>query len=277
MRKYKFGFVYFLATLLVVFVAGCGVETVSIPGVVSVTPAQGATNVAINATISATFNMAMSAASITTTTFTVQAPGGVAVPGTVGYSGLVATFTPTGGTLAYETTYTATITTGASTPGGAELIGDYVWSFTTAAPTALTVAVTPLPFAQNVVLAAPITATFSQAMNCATLASPATTFTVTAPGDVVVAGTVTCSGGVATFTPTGGALPSYGTTYTATITTGATDVTGCPLAGGNYVWTFTTLPQPPVITLAPTVTSTNPVTPNPPGVPEDTTVPLNQI
>ena len=122
MRKYSFGFMYFLATLLVVFVAGCGVETVSIPGVVSVTPVPGATNVAINATISATFNVPMSAASITTATFTVQAPGGVAVTGSVALSsnGLVATFTPTGGNLAYNTTYTATVTTGASTPGGAD-------------------------------------------------------------------------------------------------------------------------------------------------------------
>jgi Ice-binding-like/Bacterial Ig-like domain len=281
MRKYSFGFMYFLATILVAFVAGCGVETVSIPGVISVTPAPGATGVAINATISATFNVPMSAGSITTTTFTVQSPGGVTVAGSVALSsnGLIATFTPTGGTLAYETTYTATITTGAATPGGAELVSDYVWSFTTIAPTALTVAVTPAPFAQNVVLTAPITATFSQAMNCATLASPATTFTVTAPGDVAVVGTVTCSGSVATFTPAGGALPSYDTTYTATITTGATDLIGYPLAGGNYVWTFTTLALPPAITLPPTVISTNPVTPDPtsnPVVPEDVTVPLNQ-
>src|ERR1035437_9412712 len=143
MRSYRIVITSFLATLLVVFVAGCGLETVSIPGVVSVTPAQGAMNVAINATISATFNMAMSPASITNSTFTVVAQGGAAVTGTVGYSGLVATFTPAGGNLAYETTYTATITTGASTPGGAELISDYVWSFTTIAPTALSVAVTP--------------------------------------------------------------------------------------------------------------------------------------
>jgi len=115
-------------------------------------------------------------------------------------------------------------------------------------------------------------------MNCATLASPAASFTVTAPGSVAVVGTVTCPGAVATFTPTGGALPSYGTTYTATITTGATDLIGFPLAGGNYVWTFTTIALPPVITPAPTVISTIPVTPSAvaPIVIEDTTVPLNQ-
>jgi hypothetical protein len=117
-------------------------------------------------------------------------------------------------------------------------------------------------------------------MNCATLASPATTFTVTAPGDVTVDGTVTCSGSVATFTPTGGSLPSYDTTYTATITTGAMDLIGYPLTAGNYVWTFTTLSLPPAVTLPPTVTSTIPVTPDStsnPVVPEDVTVPLNQI
>ena len=258
MRKYRIGFMSLLATMLVVFVAGCGQETVTLPGVVSVTPAQGSANVAVNATITATFSQAMSAASISATTFTVAAQGGAAVAGTVSYSGGVATFTP-GAALAYSTTYTATITTGAATPGGAELIGPYVWSFTTGAPTALTVAVTPVPFANPIALAAPITATFSQAMKCATLVSPTTpTFTVTAPGDVVVAGNVTCTGSVATFTPTGGALPSYGTTYTATITTGATDVTGFPLTSGNYVWTFTTLTPPPLITPAPTVISTVP-------------------
>jgi|CZKF01.1.fsa_nt_gi hypothetical protein len=282
MRKFRIGFMCVLATLLVAFVAGCGQETVTLPSVVSVTPAQGSANVAVGTTITATFSQAMSAASISATTFKVAAQGGGAVTGTVAYSGLVATFTPTsnGGALAYNTTYTATITTGAATPGGAELIGPYAWSFTTGAPTPLTVAVTPAPFANPVALAAPITATFSQTMICATLASPATSFTVTAPAsDVAVTGTVTCAGSVATFTPTGGALPSFGTTYTATITTGATDVIGFPLASGNYVWTFTTLTLPPVPTPAPMVIYTNPVTPSivAPIVLENTNVPLNQI
>ena len=122
MRKYRIGFMCFLATLLVVFVAGCGQETVTLPSVVSVTPDQSSTNVAVNATITATFSQAMSAASITTTTFTVTAPGGVAVTGSVAYSGLVATFTPAAA-LQNGNTYTATITTGAATPGGAAVVG----------------------------------------------------------------------------------------------------------------------------------------------------------
>ncbi len=240
MRKYRIGITCFLASLLVVFVAGCGQETVTLPGVVSVTPAQGATNVVTSTTVTATFSLAMSPSTISSSTFTLTGPGGIAVPGAVSYSGNVATFTPTAA-LAYRTTYTATVANGVATSGGAALLGNYVWSFTTLSPSALGVTVTPAPFAQNVALTATISATFSQAMNCATLASPATTFTVADPGGTAVNGTVTCSGSIATFTPAGGALALYGTTYTATISTGATDLQGAPLAGGNYIWSFTTL------------------------------------
>jgi hypothetical protein len=280
MRNNKIGFVCLMAAFLVVFVVGCGQETVTIPSVVSVTPAQGTANVAVHTAITATFSLAMSPASINGTTFTVAAPGGAAVAGAVTYSGVTATFAPTAA-LADSTTYTATITTGASTPGGAALAGNYAWTFSTAAaapPTPLSVTVTPAAFAQNVPLTATISATFSQTMNCATLASPATSFTVTDPSGAAVNGAVTCSGSLATFTPTGGALGSYGTTYTATITTAATDAAGTPLAGGLYAWTFTTIPLPPVTTTAPTVALTNPVTPNAsvlPPVLEDVTVPTN--
>jgi len=250
MRKYRSGFVCFLATLLVALVAGCGQETVTLPSVVSVTPAQGAANVAINATISATFSQAMSAASINASTFTVAAQGGAAVTGTVAYSGTVATFTPTTGTLAYGTTYTATITTGASTSGGTALIGPYVWSFTTIAPSIPAVQrVTPVQGSANVAINAPITATFNMAMSAASINS--TTFTLAAPGGVAVPGTVTLNsaGTVATFTPTGGVL-AQSTTYTATITTGAESAGGFLLAA-NYVWTFTTITTPPTVTVVP--------------------------
>src|ERR1035437_9796423 len=66
MRKLRIGFMCFLATLLVAFVAGCGQETITLPSVVSVTPAHGAANVALNTTITATFSQAMSSASINT-------------------------------------------------------------------------------------------------------------------------------------------------------------------------------------------------------------------
>jgi hypothetical protein len=262
MRKFRIGFMCFLATLLVVFVAGCGQETVTLPSVMSVTPAQGSANIAVGTTITATFSQAMSASSINTTTFTVAAQGGGAVTGTVAYSGTVATFTPSAA-LAYGTTYTATITTGAATPGGAELIGPYAWSFTTIAPSIpAVVSVTPLQGAANVAINAPITVTFNMAMNASTI--NATTFTVYAPGGVAVTGTVTLNGAgtTATFTPTGGVL-AQSTTYTATITSGAKSVGGFAIVA-NYVWTFTTITPPPlVVSTVPLNTATG--------------VPINQV
>ena len=254
MRNFRIGITCLLASLLVVFVAGCGQETVTIPGVLSVTPAQGTTSVAINSTVTATFSMAMSPASITTAgTFVVTGPGG-AVAGAVAYSGTAATFTPTA-LLAYGTTYTATIDTAAASPGGAELIGPYTWSFTTVAASVPAVSsVTPLPFATNVAITgagATISATFSQAMTTASI-SAAGTFTVEAPGGVVVAGSAALNGAgtVATFTPTSGTL-AYSTTYTATITTAAkSSLEGIPLAA-NYTWTFTTITPPPTVTMVP--------------------------
>jgi hypothetical protein len=255
MRKFRIGFMCFLATLLVAFVAGCGQETVTLPSVVSVTPAQGATGVPINTTVTATFSQAMSSASINTSTFILAGPGG-AITGAVTYSGTVATFTP-GAALGYGTTYTATITTGAATPGGAELIGPYVWSFTMVAGTVPSVvinSVTPLPFAANVPITgagAIISATFSQAMTAASIAATGT-FTVEAQGGVVVPGSAVLNGAgtVATFTPTSGTL-AYSTTYTVTITTAAKSLSqGIPLAG-NYVWTFTTITPPPTVTYVP--------------------------
>jgi hypothetical protein len=242
MRNYRSGITCLLAALLVFFIAGCGQETVTIPGVASVTPAQGATGVVINTTVTATFTMAMNSASITTATFTVTGPGGTAVAGTVAYSGSTATFTPSA-VLAYGTTYTATITTGAATPGGAELIGNYVWTFTTITPPPAVESTIPENGATNVPIGQVLSATFSEAMNPATIS--ATTFRLTVTGGAAVAGTVTYAGGVATFTPT--ASLAYSTNYTATITTGATSVAGTPLAS-NYVWTFTTITPPPTVT-----------------------------
>jgi hypothetical protein len=94
-----------------------------------------------------------------------------------------------------------------------------------------------------------VTATFSEAMNPATIISPATTFTLAASG-TPVAGNVTydASTYAATFTPTNPL--ALDTLYTATITTGAQDLGGNGLAA-DYVWTFTTSVNPcqPIVPL----------------------------
>lgn len=92
----------------------------------------------------------------------------------------------------------------------------------------------------NVLTGTLITATFGEAMNPATIISPATTFTVrnTTLG-VPVAGTVTMNAAntVATFTP---AAPlSISTNYTATISTAAKNAGGTAMPN-PVVWSFTT-------------------------------------
>jgi hypothetical protein len=89
-----------------------------------------------------------------------------------------------------------------------------------------------------------ITATFSKAMNPATINSPATSFTVSGPSGSV-SGTVNyvVATRIATFTVSAALTAS--TTYTATISTGAQDQYGNGLAA-NFTWSFTTsAPCPP--------------------------------
>jgi hypothetical protein len=220
------------------------------PVVVSTVPANGATNVPIGQVLSATFSEAMNSASIGASTFTLSATGGAAVAGTVTYANGVATFTPTA-SLANSTSYTATITTGATSLAGTPLAANYVWTFTTITPPPMVIATVPVNAATGVPISQILSATFNEAMNCA--AFPATAFTVVAaPGATPVPGTIGCSGAVATFTPASDL--AFNTVYTATITTGAQDLAGTPLAS-NYVWSFRTLPAP----TPPTVISTVPV------------------
>jgi Ice-binding-like/Bacterial Ig-like domain len=256
----------FSAALLIVFISGCGQETVNIhetiaPQITSTTPAQGATGVPLNTTITATFNEAMNAATINAASFTLAGAGGVPIAGTVAYvaAGSVATFTPTV-ILAPSTQFTATITMGVQNqedPANS-LAANYLWTFTTgpaADSTPPTVVSTiPVSAAMGAPVNQVVSSTFSKAMNPATV--NATTFTVTGPGRTAITGTVTyaASGSVAKFTP---AAPlAYSTTYTATVTTGATDLAGNALAA-SYVWTFTTGATPD--TTPPTVVSTVPV------------------
>lgn len=230
------------------------------PAVVSTVPANGATNVPIGQVLSATFSEAMNASSITGSTFTVSSPGG-AVAGAVTYSGVTATFTPAA-SLANNTVYTATITTGATSAAGTPLPSNYVWTFTTITPPPVVVATVPLNAATGVPLDQVVSATFNEAMKCSTLASPATTFILQGPGATVVPGAVACAGSVATFTPS--ISLAVNTVYTATITAGVQNLAGTPM-GANFTWSFRTLPAP----TAPTVISTVPAN-------LATAVPVNQ-
>jgi hypothetical protein len=222
------------------------------PTVIATTPASGATSVPVNQALSATFSVGMNSATINAATFTLAGPGGVAVAGAVSYtaSGYISAFTPAAN-LAYNTLYTATITTRATDSAGTPLAANYAWSFTTITPPPAVASTIPGNGATGVLPNQVLSATFNEAMNCATLFSPATTFSVAGPGGAAVAGAVGCTGNVATFTPT--AALAVNSLYIATISTAAKSPAGTALAS-NYVWTFktgTAIAAPAVISTVP--------------------------
>lgn len=212
------------------------------PEVISTDPVNGATNVVTTKIISAVFNEPMDPSTINQTTFIVR-QGSTVIPGTVTYSGVTATFTPST-VLAPNTVYTATITNKVKDPAGNAMIADYVWSFNTGA-IPIVVSTDPTNGAANVPINKVVTATFSTNMNPATINS--TSF-ILRQGSTVVPGTVTYSGMTASFTPTVPLAPS--TVYTGTITTAAKDLAGNSIAT-NYTWSFVTGSIPTVISTDP--------------------------
>lgn len=106
----------------------------TVPIVTTTGPTSGAMGVNVGNALTATFSQPMNSSTITASTFTLTAPGNTAVSGLITYNTgtSTATFTPNA-SLAYSTSYTATITTGAQSSAGAALASNYVWSFTTGA------------------------------------------------------------------------------------------------------------------------------------------------
>jgi hypothetical protein len=106
------------------------------PTVIATSPANQATQVALTQNIAATFSEAMNPSTVNTDTFTVatqlvqEQQGTTSVSGSVSYLGNTATFSPSG-PLAPNTTYLATITTGAKNVSGVAMAANYVWTFKT--------------------------------------------------------------------------------------------------------------------------------------------------
>jgi hypothetical protein len=234
------------------------------PTVIHTIPSSSSIGVAVSQNITATFSEAMDAMTITEMTFTLR-QGNTPVSGVVSYVGETATFDPTVDLLP-STVYTATITTGALNTIGTALAGDHIWTFTTAIGpdmTPPTVSYTVPAFgAINVPVNQRISVTFSEEMSKPSFTT--SSFMVYA-GAIPVAGTVSVEGITATFIPSTNLAPN--TLYTATVTTGAKDLAGNPLASG-YSWLFTTGPFSD--TNPPSVSSTVPTN-------SATLVPVNQI
>ena len=208
------------------------------PTVVFNTPVNGAGSVPLATMASATFSKTMDESTLDDTTFTL-AQGATSVPGKVSFDGTsrTATFDPDA-SLTTGLVYTATVTTGAQDPDGLALATDHTWSFTAAADAdaPVVVAFTPTDLAANVSVQVRPSATFSKAMDPATITS--LTFIVK-QGLSSVPGTVRLDGvsHTATFTPD--QALGIGLPYRATITIGARDTGGLALATETS-WTFVT-------------------------------------
>jgi hypothetical protein len=213
--------------------------TINVPPVViSTIPGPGAMGVAFNTLITATFSEPMNPATITMTTFTLR-QGTTDLMGTVmlDAAGTTARFTPAA-PLMPSLVYTATITVGAQDTTGMAMVAPHSWMFTTAGnamPPTVT-AVTPLPGAINVSINVSPTATFSKAMNPATITTQ--TFTLR-QGNNPIAGVVTLNSltNTATFNPNNPLIA--GLVYTASVNVGAMDTGGMALQMAR-TWMFTT-------------------------------------
>jgi hypothetical protein len=240
-------------------VAATGTSGAVAPTVTSVAPADKATGVAANDSIvSAVFSEPM--APITgaaTFTLTCAAPC-VSPAGTVSLdaSNTTGTFVLSAGArLGPSTVYTATITGASSIATGLALAQPFAWQFTTGATLDTTrpqvMFTVPATTAPGPTVGAPnnaaVTAVFSEDMAPASINAASFTLTCTAPC-VSPPGNVTYEVGsrTALFTPT--AALAVGATYTADISSAATDLAGNGLAGdpaalpaaSAHLWTFTT-------------------------------------
>jgi hypothetical protein len=247
------------------FATGLTADTTA-PTLLTTGAANGETGLPVNRDATATFSEPMDPATLVSPALSFTLKETVSqntVAGVVTYSGNTATFNPDQD-LKPNTQYTGTITAAAKDLAGNALIAGLrtnPWSFTTgpaADVTAPTVSLTnPAHQESAVTVDKKINATFSEAMNPATMTTATFTLQETLSG-ANVPGTVSydVQQNIATFSPTN--TLSFSTNYTATVNNGAKDQAGnalvVPAVAGlpkPNPWTFTTAAASvPVVPLA---------------------------
>jgi hypothetical protein len=209
------------------------------PHVSGVSPLSGATGASTTGTVRATFDIPMNRATISGSTFTLTRSGGTAVPATVSYDAdtKTATLTPSS-ELSNATTYTARVDGTVKSEDDVALGTPTAWTFSTAAdPVPNVTATSPTSGAANVSGAMPVTATFDQALDPATVT--ATTFTLETSGGTAVPANVSwdAASKTATLTPTSPLAASSG--YVARLTTGLANLKGTHVGAPTSI-SFTT-------------------------------------
>jgi endonuclease G len=216
----------------------------SAPSVMSTTPASGATNVAVNSTISVTFSESVSA---TASAFSLECP--VGTPKTFNQSASPATTItltpssnlPPGTTCTVKVTATQISDTDTIDPPD-NMDSDYTFSFTTAAPDVppTVTTTTPANSATNVSVNSNVVVNFSESVNAQSGA-----FTIQCAGGPALTLTPTSSPS-ASFTLTPSAALPYSTNCTVKVVANLiADVDGQPdNMAADYTFTFTTEAQP---------------------------------
>jgi hypothetical protein len=205
------------------------------PQVTGLEPPANAIAVPIGGTVVATFSEQVS--NITSTTFFLADVNGT-VPTTIGYVSQTAVSLTPLEALAGNTLYTATLTAGIADFGDNSLAGAPVsWSFTTGADTIPpTIDLrSPEEDATDIPVSTTITIRFTEPV----VGVSASTLALDQAGAPVTA-SVTYTAGTRLARLTPNAALAAGTTYTAALLTGITDVAGNPLPPSS--WSFTTAP-----------------------------------
>lgn len=254
-------------------VLGIGPGTAAVaPTVTVVVPADGATGVALNSTISATLSEPVQALTGANFTITCAAPC-VNATGTVTLNGAgtVATFTLTPGTLLRaQTEYTGTVAGATSVATGLSMAAPFVWNFTTSASPPVVTAVAPDNNATGVAInSRVVSAQLSEPVVALTDAN----FTVTCEAPCInPTGMVSmnATGRIVIFTADADLDPQ--TEYTATVSAAESVATGQAMAA-PFVWVFTTgltadVTRPRVTLTVPETTDPGPTT----GVPTNTAI-----
>src|SRR5207248_1462987 len=177
------------------------------PTITATSPIDAQAGVSGTANVTATFSEAMDAATITGSTFVLRDPSNNIVGAAVSYNAasFVATLNPTP-TLSPGLTYSVTVVSGAAgakdTSGNA-LAADKVWTFTIDNSPPTVTSTSPTSGATGVARNTTVTATFSEAMDPATLTT--STFVLRNSSNAVISATVTLSSNqlVATLNPSG--------------------------------------------------------------------------
>ncbi|MGH2840213.1 MAG: DUF4082 domain-containing protein, partial [Solirubrobacteraceae bacterium] len=213
------------------------------PHVIGQVPASGSSGADPAGTVRATFDVDMDASTINTSTFTLTTAGGSAVAASVSYnqSTRTATLTPTAN-LAGNATYTARVSTGARSDEGVALAAAVTWNFTTSSnPPPTVTSTTPSDGAMQVSRYGAIGATFSQAMDAATITGSTFTLQPAAGGaNVAAAVTYNSTTRTATLQPTSPLAATTG--YTARLTTGVRNSQGVALAATSWGLTTSACP-----------------------------------